>query len=472
MLDYLNLLEKYSDANVVKMLDGVNVDSWTYADYLRDMKRCAYQLEAQLGNIEGKHICLLANTDYQYMVLVGAIVFSRAVVIPLNNYEIMDNLQYAISQAEADALILPDAEEKRAFKDLTLISQEKLFATISEASDEKELVDFKDEEADNLALILFTSGTTSLSKGVALSVRNLYGNIRRIFPGAYLEGKEDTVNAHAYTNFPMYHLGGIIAWLSWTANGSTICISRDAKHVLSDLENISIDFAAVTPALLKMWVNCIKRGRKDRIGNPRHIISGGALIEPPLIKFFMDNGITVGQYYGMTETGTAVTANFDMDNHIDSIGRSADGAEVFCIDGEICVRSWSNMLGYYKNPEETKECMKDGVVYTGDLGRVDDEGYVYLTGRKKNLIILSGGENVSPEEIETKVYENSLVKECKVFEKKDRIAIEIYAPDQDEQSIKDYISNLNQTLPAYKKIYFVEFRDTEFDKTATGKIKR
>ncbi len=161
-----------------------------------------------------------------------------------------------------------------------------------------------------------------------------------------------------------------------------------------------------------------------------------------------------------------------MENHIDSIGKAIDGAEIICVDGEICVKSWSNMIGYYNNPDETKKCLKDGVIYTGHLGYIDEDGYVYLTGRKKNLIILSGGENVSPEEIESKIYENHLVKECKAFEKNDRIAIEIYANNQDEPNIREYISNLNQTQPAYKKIYFVEFRDTEFDKTASGKIKR
>ncbi|WP_242942013.1 class I adenylate-forming enzyme family protein [Pseudobutyrivibrio sp. UC1225] len=466
------MMENHSDAFVAMMLDGKDRDRYTYTEYLRDMRKCAYQLEEQLGGIEGKHICLLANTDYRYMVLLGAILFSRAVAIPLNYNETVDNLMFAINKADADAIICSEYPQTESFKDLAVISEENLFDNISKSLDEKALRDFTDEEAQQLAMIMFTSGTTSLSKGVAISVQSLFGNIRRIFPLVFINESEDTLNSKAYTNFPMYHLGGILAWLSWTSLGGTICMSKDPKHVLTDLSNITIDFGAVTPAMLKVWVNCIKRGHKNRIGNVKHLLSGGALIEPPLIQFFIDNDLTFGQFYGMTETCNAVTENFDMINHIDSIGKAVDETEIFCVDGEICVKSWSNMMGYYKNPEETAECLRDGIIYTGDLGYIDEDGYIYLTGRKKNLIILSGGENVSPEEIETKAYENPLIKECKVFEKKDRIAIEIYAHKEDEESIREYISNLNQVMPAYKKIYFVEFRDTEFDKTASGKIKR
>lgn len=472
MLQYLKMMEGYSDAFVAEMLDGKNIESHTYAEYLKDMRRCAYQLEAQLGDIDGKHICIISKSNYKYMVLLGAIIFSRAVAIPLNNLEIVDNIRFAVNQSEADVLIYSEYPEIDTFKNIVVINEENLFDDISNSSSEKELYDFTEEESQKLSLIIFTSGTTSLSKGVALSVFSLFGNIRKILPLVYRDGIETAVNVKAYTNFPFYHMGGILLWISWTEFGSTICMSKNPKHALADLENITIDYAAVTPAMLKVWINCIKRGHKNRTGNVRHLISGGALIEPPIIKFFVDNDITFGQYYGMTEIGNVITGNFDMENHIDSIGKAIHEADVFCIDGEICVKAWSTMMGYYNNPQESEGCLQDGVIYTGDLGRIDEDGYLYITGRKKNLIILSGGENVSPEEIETKVYENSLVKECKVFEKNDRVAIEVFAQKQDEEIIREYIRDLNQIMPAYKKIYFVEFRDTEFEKTVSGKIKR
>ncbi|SEA76937.1 long-chain acyl-CoA synthetase [Pseudobutyrivibrio sp. ACV-2] len=472
MLQYLKLLENHNDVTAVKMLDGSNVDNWTYSDYLRDIRRCAYQLEEKLGRIEGKHICLLADSDYRYIVLLSAIIFSRAVAVPLNNYENSENLKFAVKKADGDLVICSEQAEKKAFRDLPIIIEEQLFDDIFDSVAEKELHDFVDDEGEKLSLILFTSGTTSFSKGVALSAMSLFGSIRTLLPFEYVNNAGNEVNLKAYTNFPLYHIGGLSFWLSWTSYGCTMCMSKDVKHILADLENITVDYATITPAMMKMWANFIKRGQKKRIGNPKHIGSGGASIDPHIVKLFKENDITVCQFYGMTESGNASAINYDMGKHVDSIGKAVDGTEIFCIDGEICVKSQSNMLGYYNNPKETKACLNDGVIYTGDLGYIDEDGYVYLTGRKKNLIILSGGENVSPEEIESKVYENPLVKECKVFEKKDRIAIEVYANNQDEQNIREYISNLNQTQPAYRKIYFIEFRETEFEKTASGKIKR
>ena len=173
------------------MLDGANVDSWTYLDYLRDIRRCAYQLDAKLGPIEGKHICILANADYRYMVLLGSIIFSRAVAVPLNNYETVENLLYAVKIADADVIISSECTQKESFKDLTVISEEQLFDDISESIYEKELHDFTDEEAKNLALILFTSGTTSLSKGVSLSVESLFAKARSSILNHFFNGRDN-----------------------------------------------------------------------------------------------------------------------------------------------------------------------------------------------------------------------------------------------------------------------------------------
>ena len=176
--------------------------------------------------------------------------------------------------------------------------------------------------------------------------------------------------------------------------------------------------------------------------------------------------------YGMTETAGSGTFNFVDKAHINSIGVPTSNTIIKIIDGEICISSESLMEGYYKDPVSTAECMKDGYVHTGDLGYIADDGYIYITGRKKNLIILSGGENISPEEIEAKLYENPLIKECIVFEKNDRLAVSIFSPDSDEKEIKKYVTELNMQLPIYKRIYSVDIKKHEFEKTANGKIKR
>ena len=130
------------------------------------------------------------------------------------------------------------------------------------------------------------------------------------------------------------------------------------------------------------------------------------------------------------------------------------------------------MLGYYKNDEETNKILIDGYIHTGDLGYLDDDGYLFITGRKKNLIILSGGENVSPEELENYLYKNIKVLECKAYEKGDRIHVEIFAEESDQAEIKAYVAELNKHLPLYKRIYGIDFISNEYSKTSIGKIKR
>ena len=130
------------------------------------------------------------------------------------------------------------------------------------------------------------------------------------------------------------------------------------------------------------------------------------------------------------------------------------------------------MKEYYNNPEESTKINIDGYIHTGDIGYIDEDGYVFITGRKKNLIILSGGENVSPEELENLLYKNQSVKECKVFERDDKIVAAVYASDDKQETIRQYVQDLNKGLPIFKRIHIVEFQNTEFDKTAIGKIRR
>ena len=130
------------------------------------------------------------------------------------------------------------------------------------------------------------------------------------------------------------------------------------------------------------------------------------------------------------------------------------------------------MSGYYNNQEETKKCLKDGVIHTGDLGYIDEDGYVYITGRKKNLIILSSGENVSPEELEKMLYHCDSIVECKVYESIDKIVAGVFAPEEFHEDIREYVSDMNKKLPLYKRIHKIEFTSQEFEKTASGKIKR
>ena len=183
----------------------------------------------------------------------------------------------------------------------------------------------------------------------------------------------------------------------------------------------------------------------------------------------------------MTECSPVISTNLSWNIRKDSVGQLMPNCQAKSVDGELWVKGSSVMMGYYKMPEETAEALEDGWLKTGDLGYVDQDNFVYLTGRKKNLIITKNGENVSPEELENKIGENRLVLEVLVRENEGMIEAEIF-PDYEyaqKQGIEDMraalqkvIDQYNLNAPAYKKVYRLKVRETEFEKTPSRKIKR
>jgi long-chain acyl-CoA synthetase len=208
------------------------------------------------------------------------------------------------------------------------------------------------------------------------------------------------------------------------------------------------------------------------------IYSGGAYLSPEIIDGYKEFGIEIAQGYGMTECSPRICSGIKNCPKPTSVGEIVPGCEVRIVDGEIQVKSKSVMMGYYKNPEETaKSISPDGWLMTGDLGYKDDDGYLYITGRKKNLIILSNGENVSPEEIENQFAYFAPIKEIVVYDKNGQITAEVY-PDPEYQSddiraeIQEKVDRVNDTFPPAKQIVNLILRDTEFEKTASKKIIR
>lgn len=211
------------------------------------------------------------------------------------------------------------------------------------------------------------------------------------------------------------------------------------------------------------------------------ICSGGAYLNPDYLDMFERYGITILQGYGMTECSPVISNSVSWDIRKGSVGQLLPNCEGKSVDGELWVRGSSVMQGYYKMPEETAETLVDGWLRTGDLGYVDEDGFVYLTGRMKSLIITKNGENVSPEEIENKIGENRFVQEILVRESEGVIEAEIF-PDYEyvkKKHVKDIRAKLqeiidayNETAPAYKKVYSLKVRETECDKTTSKKIKR
>ena len=290
-------------------------------------------------------------------------------------------------------------------------------------------------EPDQLCTIMFTSGTTGKSKGVMLTHRNLAEN-------ATCLDMKIPPRTTILSVLPIHH---------------AYCLSMDI------LKGISLgSIICINDSLLRVAKNI-------------------RLFQPDMIDLFESYGITILQGYGMTECAPVISTNVSWDIRKNSVGRLMPNCEAKVVDKELWVRGSSVMQGYYHMPEETKETLVDGWLRTGDLGYVDEDGFVYLTGRKKNLIITKNGENVSPEELENKIGEARLVQEILVREKEGVIEAEIF-PDLDyvkkkriknvEEELQKVIDAYNQEAPAYKRVYKLKVRERKFEKTPSKKIKR
>ena len=290
-------------------------------------------------------------------------------------------------------------------------------------------------EPDQLCTIMFTSGTTGKSKGVMLTHRNLAEN-------ATCLDMKIPPRTTILSVLPIHH---------------AYCLSMDI------LKGISLgSIICINDSLLRVAKNI-------------------RLFQPDMIDLFESYGITILQVYGMTECAPVISTNVSWDIRKNSVGKLLPNCEAKVVDKELWVRGSSVMQGYYHMPEETKETLVDGWLRTGDLGYVDEDGFVYLTGRKKNLIITKNGENVSPEELENKIGEARLVQENLVREKEGVIEAEIF-PDLDyvkkkriknvEEELQKVIDAYNQEAPAYKRVYKLKVREREFEKTPSKKIKR
>ena len=339
-------------------------------------------------------------------------------------------------------------------------------------------------EPDRLATIMFTSGTTGKSKGVMLTHRNLAED-------ATCLDMKIPPRTVVLSVLPIHHAYCLsMDILKGLSLGSIICINDSLLRVAKNVKLFQPNMILMVPLMIETFAKKLEEVanlpkeivKKEVFGEQLHTIcSGGAYLNPSLIDLFSDYGITILQGYGMTECSPVISTNLSWNKKKESVGKLMPNCEAQVVDSELWVRGSSVMLGYYKMPKETKETLENGWLKTGDLGYVDQDGFVFLTGRKKNLIITKNGENVSPEELENKLGENRMVQEILVREKDGVIEAEIF-PDYEyvkkqeisnvQEALQSLIDQYNQEAVAYKKIYRLTVRETEFEKTPSKKIKR
>ncbi|MBQ7011445.1 MAG: AMP-binding protein [Clostridia bacterium] len=493
----------------------------------------------------GKHIAIVGDTCPEYIASYLAVVNGNGVIVPLPKELSADNLADFIKLSECEAIIYTKAMNKMMWDERALFDGVRYFIPIEpdDMSDEKtlpysrlltegsEMISAGNTvltehviDKEKMCAIIFTSGTTGTSKGVMLNQRNLTTAANSA--GQSMQYDDD----NTFISFlPPYHTYEMsIGQFAIMNLGAQIKINSSLKRSIKDMASFKPNALMLVPLFVetmhkKVWDEIDKRGMRKKVraamkisdamlaagidmrkkffgqitaafgGNLKSIVCGGAAVNPEIIKDFHSFGILILEGYGITECSPLVSVNRPDGVRLKSVGTPVDGctARIDVGDdgktGEILVKGDNVMLGYYKNPEATAEVFtEDGYFRTGDIGYMDEDGYIFITGRKKNVIILSNGKNVFPEEIEEYIYKIPEVLESVVIGRKDasgtpRITA-ICVPDMTkfegveneeiEAKIRAEIAEMNKKLPTFKQVAVTEIRYEEFEKTPSRKIKR
>lgn len=461
------------------------------------------------------NISVLGENSYYWILTHFAVTCGKNVIVPIDKDLEIENITELLINSESRVLVYSDtyadvAEQLQVkLPKVTFLNMKNLPEYIERgkqmiADGHTDYIDIEIDK-DDLAAIVYTSGTTGKSKGVMLT----HGNFA-------IDTYSACCNVEVYGSsillLPLHHTFGLVAGVfSEMIYGYPIYISSSLKRVQQDLQIAKPQNLFAVPLMVEtlyknIWLIARKQG-KERVlkilvsisnllrifhfdlrkeffkpvlsafgGNLDLIICGGAPLNPELVKGFDDFGVTVLNGYGITECAPIVAVNRNRFNVVGSVGLPLICNDVkIAEDGEVLVKGDNVMLGYYHNEVENEKVFVDGWFKTGDLGRIDEDGALYITGRIKNLIILGNGENIPAELLEERIYTIPYVKEVIVYGKDNMIIAEVYLDEEvvdAKERIHADIQLMNQQLPLTRNIGQIVIRDTEFPKTTTKKIKR
>ena len=496
-----NTVEKYPDTPAVRWIVKKQIPEKTYAELNSDRNKVA---SALLKNgFEGKQIAMIGSGAYEWIATYLGIVSAKMTAVPLDPLLPPLELCDLINRSDSEALFIAPKlaslidtvkENCPAVRLYVILNQEpskdpsilSFKEFIADESGEA-IPDEKRPNPDDVSTIIFTSGTTGKPKGVMLSQQNLYDDVTNVIvnfePGTTM-----------LSVLPVHHAYCLVMdWLKGFSSGATLYINDTLLHMIRNIgivkpqillmvplmiETIGKRLAAVNPDVPKREV------AKQVLGeNLEYIFSGGAHLDPSYITLFEEYGIKVCEGYGMSECSPTISTNGQNGNKPGSVGKVLANMQVRFVDGEIQVKGSNVMKGYYKMPKETEEAFMDGWLRTGDLGHIDEDGYLYITGRLKNLIILSNGENVSPEEIENVMLTDDLVGEVVITGEENGLAARIYpdpdvvearglSPEEVAAALQGILDAYNKTQPSYRAITSLKIRKYPFIKNSTKKIIR
>ncbi|MBE6582546.1 MAG: AMP-dependent synthetase [Ruminococcaceae bacterium] len=481
-----------------------------------------------LGNT---HIACVGDNSYPWIVAYLTVLKSAGVFVPIDKELPEDDMLRIINDSDSTAIFFASRFEESILGNKDKLPNIKYFISldrevsndeclsmrqlIAEGADiDKTEYDSLKSDENDLKLLVYTSGTTGIAKGVMLSEHNLIS-------GVYYGLHVSQVFGTGLSVLPYNHTyEAVCDILVAIHKHTTLCINDSLKAVLKNLQLFKPDYIYIVPAFLELFYagvqkNIRKQGKEKLVnnmigisnglrkvgidlrkvffkqitdafgGNLRKIVCGGAPIRPEIGKFFGDIGIWVIGGYGITECSPLVSVNDEKANDYNTVGRRLPCLE-WRVDspneegiGEIQVKGDVVMLGYYKQPEKTDEVLKDGWFSTGDYGYITPQDWLVITGRKKNIIVLTNGKNIYPEEIENLIMQIDYVSEVIVSGIKNEhgqetgLQAEVYLADEhSEEQVLDDIQNKLEALPGYKNISKVVIRDEPFAKTTSNKIKR
>lgn len=474
----------------------------TYKEFAEDVYNTSEAIREMIST--SSHIGLFGKNSYQWLVLFAAIIDSGNVVVAFDKDMLADEFTEILDRLDVAAVIADklhfDLARQNASGKIVLSMEE----TIIYERTTTEIV-FRTPNVDSPACIFLTSGTSGKRKGVVLSHRNLAADINNT---CKLIDVPDT----SLAVLPFHHTFGLTAsiWMVFN-HGHPIYISQGVRYLPKEMATVKPQTMLLVPlyvenfykqinmkakaskktvlfgilqsvssVLSRLGIDCRRKLFKTVLdsfgGKLDTIICGGAALDQLYIKIFRQFGIEILNGYGTTECSPVAAVNRNLYHRDGTVGLPIPNSSI-TVDknGEVIVSGDHVMQGYYHDDNATEEVLHDGRYYTGDLGYIDGEGFLILTGRKKNLIILSSGENVSPEELEEKLLRIDGIDEVIVSEIEQKLSATIYSEDIDEkqkEGISAKIEEMNKILPMYKRITAVYYSEEPFKKTTTMKIIR
>ena len=456
-----------NDVIAFSVYDGENLHDISYPVFANDILSAAKYFKQK--NISKQHVALLSPSNYKWLVVFFAALTNENVVITLNPALPADMLNWQLNKSDAEIVFSEDTfAENLVAANLTLpvVSFSEL-----EGYSPIEMSEIKTGAIYDTAVMMFTSGTTGTSKAAELTMRNLQVSVESGYDYYTCKDLDRTTGV-----LPLYHVAGLIRALDSLYFGKTVCFGRGLAYMMLDIPVFNPTNIAMVPSMVENMSKLLKgtktpQDRQKYLGNNLKRISVvGAALKQDIIVQMRDYGYSMDNLYGMTETtGLGIWLMLDPEHH-KAIGKPYGDMECCIQDGELLLKSEANMKGYYKDPEETAKVIKDGWLYTGDLAYCDSDGYYYLTGRKKNVIILSNGENVNPEEIESVFEECDAIAESMIYSDGKGICADVFTKERDTAAA--FIKKYNESMPMYRQVYKVNYSATPLEKTGSGKIKR